>query len=141
MLRLLCLDDIQMIDVVVAGCFVRKMDVAGVAEARGVAQHSGLQVIQAAVVAHAVAGSLAGPVVAQLADCAVDMFVVGDDRAAAAKVDRLVKTGGGRSSTRVTGRCWRRAVSPGGSSRFALPGRMLGGGQCGRGKWRRVWRW
>ena len=38
MLRLLRLDDIQMIDVVVTGRFVGKLDVGGVTQARGVAR-------------------------------------------------------------------------------------------------------
>src|ERR1035437_763146 len=109
MLRLLRLDDIQMIDVVVTRRLVRKMDVGGVAQARGVArgplaaqdvpivevlqlgaEHSGLQVVQAAVIAHAVAGSFAGPVVAQLADQAVHILVVCDDRAALAKTAEVL---------------------------------------------------
>src|ERR1035437_908157 len=109
MFRLLGLNDIQMIDVVVTGRFVGKMDVGGVAEARGVtrgplpaqgvpfvdmlqfgAEHSGLQVVQAAVVTHAVAGPFAGPVVAQLADYAVHVLVVGDNRAAVAKTAQVL---------------------------------------------------
>jgi hypothetical protein len=85
------------------------MDVGGITQAGGVArgplaaqgvpfvevlqlgaEHSGLQVVQAAVVAHAVAGSLIGPVVAQLADFAVHILVVGNHRAAIAKTAEVL---------------------------------------------------
>src|SRR5271157_1922606 len=109
MLWLPGLDDIQMIDVVVTGSLVGELDVGGAAQAGGVtrgplaaqrvpfvdmfqlgAEHAGLQVVQAAVVTHAMAGSLVRPVVAQLADEAVHILVVGNNRAAIAETAEVL---------------------------------------------------
>src|SRR2546425_4994773 len=98
-----------MIDVVVSGRLVRECDIAGIPQARRIAvgplppqtapfvemlqlgaQHSGMDVIQAAVRSHAMARPFVRPVVAQLADRAVYFFVIRDDRAAVAKTSQVL---------------------------------------------------
>src|SRR5437588_7788642 len=98
-----------MIDVVISGRLVRKCDVIGITEAGRIsigpfppesaplvdmlqlgAQHSGVNVIQAAVGSHAMAGPFLRPVIAQPAYRAVYLFVIRDDGPAIAETSQVL---------------------------------------------------